>query len=127
MEPLRGDDSDELGRYKAVLEQCGRFGGLVKWKQQAAETLREHLSNHTQRSIEILLHAHRNEVDQTEESRPEYRDRYRYHYDFRIPIDGQRVYIETVFEPGATEDDASIRVVRIKPVNPGEPWGTRTP
>jgi len=124
MPPLR--DARELLRYKAILEESRRFGGYIQWKRQAAETVREQLSNYTQRAIEQLIYEHREEVDQTPEHRTEYRDFYRYHYDFRIPINGQIVYIETIFEPGATDDDSTIEVVRIKPANPDEPWNTTT-
>ncbi len=71
MPPLA--DVEELSRYKAVLAEAGRFGEYIKWKREAAETVREHLSNHTPRGIELLISKHREEVDQTKEDRPEYR------------------------------------------------------
>lgn len=125
MPPLRDEASCELAKYKTVLEQAGRFADFVKWKREAAETVREHLSNCTQRGIEMLLSEHREEVDQTRETRPDHRTRYAYHYDFRIVIRGQSVYIETVFEPGATDEHSSIRIVRVKPAKPGDPWGKK--
>jgi hypothetical protein len=61
------------------------------------------------------MYEHRGQVRQTKENRPEYRDRYQYHYDFLIPIDGVVIYIETVFEPGVSDDASKIRVVSIHP------------
>jgi hypothetical protein len=119
--------ASEVLRYRAVLEESGRFQGFIKWKREAAEAVREYLSNHTLRAIEILISEHRDEVDQTEENRPDYCDLYPYHYDFRIPINGELIYIETVFEPGITEDDSSIRIVRVKPANPDRPWISTKP
>ena len=113
MPPLR--EPAEFDRYKAVLEESGRFRGCIQWKQIAAEWVREHLDAHTQKSVEWLMYEHRGDVYQAKESRPEYRDRYSYHYDFLIPIDGRVIYIETVFEPGVSDDAARIRVVSIHP------------
>jgi hypothetical protein len=35
------------------------------------------------------------EIDQVAETREDYRNRYPYHYDFRLPIAGRLIYIET--------------------------------
>ena len=81
----------------------------------AAEWLRCNLEGETQKSIGKLMYEHRDEVDQTPETREDYRSLYSYHYDFRIPINGRLIYIETVLESEATASDSRILVVNIKP------------
>ncbi len=61
------------------------------------------------------MYEHREKVQQTPETREGYRERYRFHYDFRLLIDTQRIYIETAFDCGATESDSTIWLVNIKP------------
>ena len=117
MPPLR--DDAELGRYKGVLKEW-KFTGVIQFRRRAAEWIRDNLANHTQKSVGRLMHEHREEVDQTPETREEYRDFYPYHYDFRIPIDGRLIYIETVFEPGATDADSTIWIFNMKPAKEGE-------
>jgi hypothetical protein len=107
-------DAEELKRFQGLLREW-KFAGFIQWKRRAAEWLRENLSNRTQQGIGQLIYEHRGEVQQTAEIREDYRDRYRFHYDFRLFIDGQRVYIETAFDCGATESDSTIWVVNIKP------------
>ena len=111
MPPL--GDQDELERYKAVLVEAVRFGNLVQWKLRASAWVARDLSNHTQKSIVELMYECRGEVRQKSETRSEYRDRYPFHYDFVIPIGRLSVFIETVFEPGATDEDSKIRIVSI--------------
>jgi hypothetical protein len=47
-------------------------------------------------------------IDQTRETRPEWNDR-PFHYDFRLVIDGRRVYIETIL----VDDDPTDPYVHI--------------
>ena len=47
-------------------------------------------------------------IDQTPETRPEWNDR-PFHYDFRLVIDGWRVYIETIL----VDDDPTDPTVHI--------------
>jgi hypothetical protein len=110
MTPL--SDGDMLAKYKEVLADW-KFSGFIQWKPRAAEALRKHLPGYTQKAIAELMYKLRDAVDQTPETRDEYRHRYSHHYDFRIPVGGQRVYIETVLD--YAEDDATVTVVNIKP------------
>jgi hypothetical protein len=107
-------DAEELDQYRGLLKEW-RFTGFIQWKRRAAEWLRENLSNHTQQGIGQLMYEHRQEVQQTPETREEYRERYRFHYDFRLLIGAQQIYIETAFDRGATDSDSTIWVVNIKP------------
>jgi len=106
MLPLSG--ADELGRYKDVLKDW-KFTGYINWDPRPAEWLRETLGELSQKAVGQLMYEHCDEVDQTVENRPEWRDDYAYHYDFRLLIGGQKIYIETVLE-----DDYTIRVADIK-------------
>jgi hypothetical protein len=110
MPPLT--DEETLAKYKEVLADW-KFSGFVQWKPRAAEELQRHLRGYTQKAIAELMYKHRDAVDQTPETRDEYRHRYSHHYDFRIGIGGQRIYIETVLD--YAEDDSTIVVVNIKP------------
>ena len=108
-------DAEELERYRGLLKEW-KFTGFIQWKRRAAEWLRDNLGNHLpQQGIGQLMYEHREEVQQTPETREEYRHRYRFHYDFRLCIDTRRIYIETAFHCGATESDSTIWVVNIKP------------
>jgi hypothetical protein len=110
MPPL--SDAEMLAKYIEVLAEW-RFSGYVVWKPQASEELREHLRGYTQKAIAELMYKHRDAVDQTPETREEYRLLYRHHYDFRIDVGGRRIYIETKFD--YAENDSTITVVRLKP------------
>ena len=81
MPPLR--DAEMLAKYKEVLADWS-FSGFIRWKPLAAEWLRKHLRGYTQKAIAELMYVHRDEVDQTSETREGYRDCYTHHYDFRI-------------------------------------------
>lgn len=50
-------------------------------------------------------------VDQQPETREPWCERYDYHYDLRIRMEGKLVYVETVFPDW--EDDPSVLVVNV--------------
>jgi hypothetical protein len=90
-----------------IAEALGEWNceGFVVWKRSAAEWVLGNLDGHTPRSVARLLHEHvasGGEVDQVRERRHEYASRYEFHYDFRIDIDGRRVYIETTLDNTST-------------------------
>jgi hypothetical protein len=111
MPPLR--DEEHLDAYKKVLAEW-QFTGYIVFEKNPSEWIRENLSNCTQRDMARLMFEHRDEVDQTKETREPYRNEYSHHYDFRIRIGDMRVYIETVLDY-YDDDDSTIRVVRVKP------------
>lgn len=112
MPPL--GSAEEFERYRAVLEESARFSGCFMWKQPAAVWVGENLDCHkTQKAVERLIYEHRNEIRQREETRPEFRQVYQFFYTLVIHIDGMEVFIETVFEPGATSDQDMIRIVSV--------------
>jgi hypothetical protein len=106
-------DPDAFERYKIILSYW-TFRGYIQWKRVAREWLDKELPNYTAEAIHELMHNHvaaGGAVDQVIETRPEY-VAYRFHYDFRLPISGRRVYIETVFIED-DDPDPTIRVVSI--------------
>ena len=87
-------------------------GGYVVWKKLPAEWLRKNLGSQTQLSVvqEMLKHLRNgDEIDQVVERRERHRDENRFHFDFRIRIDGLDVYIETVLNE--FKADASVVIV----------------
>ena len=55
------------------------------------------------------------EIEEVVETRPQWRDRYEYHYDLRMPIYGKIVYIETRlnYRLPVVADESWILVVNI--------------
>jgi hypothetical protein len=72
--------------------------GFIQWKRLPAEWMRKNLEGFTQKDVGRMMHEHvavGGEIDQVKETREEYRHLHQYHYDFRIPIAGRLIYIET--------------------------------
>lgn len=72
--------------------------GFIQWKPLPSAWLRKNLENLSQKAIGQRMWQHLadgGEIDQVVETREDYRVRYQYHYDFRIPIAGRLIYIET--------------------------------
>jgi hypothetical protein len=97
MPPLR--DADTVAKFRISFEE--RTSGAVSWKRVPAEWVRKNLDGLTQEAINCLILQHiqdGQEIDQVIETREGYRERYQYHYDFRIIVSGKLVYIETVLD-----------------------------
>jgi hypothetical protein len=108
MAPLQ--DPVLLARFRSALANW-RVTGYVVWKDIALEWLRSHLEGTEPRQIALLMHQHVTAggvIDQIAEHRPEWSD-YDFHYDFRLPIAGRLIYIETVL----VDDDPSDPILRI--------------
>lgn len=106
-------DPAAFALYKLTLSHW-RFRGYIVWKQVAREWLDRELADYTAEMVHELMYNHvaaGGDVDQVVERRPEY-VAYRFHYDFRLPISGRRIYIETVLVED-DEPDPTIRVVSI--------------
>ncbi len=103
-------DSNLLALFREALSEW-RAEGFVVWKRLPAEWLRKELAGQTQKSIAKLLHEHLKagrEIDQVRERRERYRDRYEFHFDFRLTIDERRVYLETVLDESRTGPTITI-------------------
>jgi hypothetical protein len=88
--------------------------GYVVWKKRPTKWLEANIEGHTAKSVAKLMYEHvrgGGKVDQTLERRLEYASAYEFHYDFRFPIDGRRIYIETVLDE--TKTGPTITVVNM--------------
>lgn len=97
-------DPTLLAHFREAIGEW-RCDGFVIWKRQAAQQLRDLLDSHTQKSIAKLMYEHVKAgglIDQVRERRPEYAGRHEYHFDFRLNIDGQLVYLETTLDLTST-------------------------
>ena len=98
MAPL--SDPELLARFVEALKEWN-CDGFIQWKRLPAEWLRKNLDGYTRKAISRLMCDHvvnGGAIDQVTETREDYRNLYPYHYDFRIPIAGRLVYIETRFD-----------------------------
>jgi hypothetical protein len=112
MPPLR--DADTVAKFRISFEE--RTSGGVSWKRVPAEWVRKNLDGLTQEAINCLMQKHIEdglEIDQVVETREAYRDRYQFHYDFRIVISGRLIYIETVLDE--TKMGPIVAVVSVHP------------
>ena len=105
-------DEEALAAYQKVLAEW-RYTGYIVFDPKPQEWIRENLTNCSSKEIGRLMFVHCDEVDQTKETREEYRDFYDHHYDFRLHIGNRLIYVETVLDYDG--DDSTIRVVRVKP------------
>ena len=88
--------------------------GYITWKSVARAWVEANLEGMTTRAIGEDLFRYveaGGPIDQVRESRPEWSEQ-RFHYDFRIPIAGRLVYIETILVEDDPEDP-TIHVVSI--------------
>ena len=112
MPPLR--DPDTLSKFLEALKEWN-CDGYIQWKRRPAEWLRKNLQSCSQKAIGQAMYDHvvnGGEIDQVKENYEGYRDTHPYHYDFRIPIDGRLIYVETVFDE--TKMGPTITIVNIK-------------
>jgi hypothetical protein len=110
-------DPAALARYRRLLIELSHVTGYVQWRKGALERLSRHLPNVGVRLIHELMQRHAEgggKIDQVAETRPEYTG-WKFHYDLRLPISGQRIYIETVFDDCEDLDRCTIYVVNIHP------------
>ena len=107
---VRLEDADILELFEQALSEWN-CDGFVVWKKRPAEWLEESIEGHSAKSVAKLMYEHflsGGKIDQTRERREEYASSYEFHYDFRFPIDGRRVYIETVLDETRTGPTITI-------------------
>lgn len=76
-------------------------GGFIVWKKVPEEWLEKEIEGYTSKLIGKLMYEYfldGGKIDQVEETREPYKDLYDFHYDFRFPINGRKIYIETVMD-----------------------------
>jgi hypothetical protein len=114
MAPLK--DLDVLAKFRHALREWN-CTGYITWKSVAREWVEENLDGVTTRAIGEEMFRHFSvggDIDKIEESRAEWSD-CRYHYDFRVAIEGRLLYIETLLIDDE-RDDPTIHVVSIHDV-----------
>lgn len=108
MPPLT--DLQILACIKQVLQNW-RVTDYVTWKDVARDWVGQHLEQVSLREIARILYEHVQNsgvIDQVRERRPEWSDR-DFHYDYRVPIGGRLIYIETVL----VDDDPTDPTIHI--------------
>jgi hypothetical protein len=73
----------------------------VDWKPVPLEWVRDNLEGQTRRSIQLAMLDHLKNggtVNRKPETRPEYRNRFEWFFEFKLVIDGQRIYIEATLD-----------------------------
>ena len=114
MPPLT--NAELLAKFRHALREWN-CTGYITWKRVAREWVEKNLEGFTTRAIGEEMYRHAmtgGEIDHVKESREEWSDR-RFHYDFRIPVEGRLLYIETVLIED-NPDDPMIHVVSIHDV-----------
>ena len=86
--------------------------------EQAHRWIRRELDNMTVKEIGHLMYefvAAGGEIDEVPEMRPEWRDRYEFHYDLRVRIHDKSAYIETRlnYREPFVADESWILVVNV--------------
>ena len=110
----RLSDPGVLATFLEALKEWN-CDGYIQWNRRAAEWLRRNLDGWSQKAVGQAMHDHvvsGGEIDQAKENYEGYRDAHPYHYDFRIPIAGRPLYIETVIDD--TSMGPTITIVNIK-------------
>jgi hypothetical protein len=90
-------DPQILAMFVAVLQEWN-CTGYVTAKELVINWIAQNLAGLRLRDVAKLMHDHvqaGGAIDQVRERRPEYNDR-DFHYDFRLPIAGRLIYIETI-------------------------------
>ena len=106
----RLEDERILELFKTALAEWN-CEGFVVWKRRPSEWLDGNMEGHTTRSVSRLIWDHvrsGREIDQVRERRLECANFREFHYDFRLAIDGRKIYIETVLDETRTGPTITI-------------------
>jgi len=102
-----------LAKFRHALSEWN-CAGYITWKRIAQAWVERNLEGYTTRAVgeEMFRHVESGGgIDQVRETRPEWSER-RFHYDFRLPLGGRLIYVETVLMDDDPEDP-TIHVVSI--------------
>jgi hypothetical protein len=102
MPPLSDQVTIELFREALREWSCD---GFVVWKDVPRMWLARNFEGCSQKRIARLMHEHIERggvIDQQPETREVHRDKHRFHFDFRLDVDGRMMYIETTLDRTAT-------------------------
>ncbi|PHQ34370.1 hypothetical protein [Rhodopirellula bahusiensis] len=107
---------EDPGRLAAFREALGEWncGGFIVWKKRPSEWLEKNLEGYSTELVGKLMcdfELAGGEIDETVETRPDYKNMYEFHHDFRFEINGRKIYIETVLD--ITRTGPTITVVNM--------------
>lgn len=117
MPPL--SDPDRLAAYMDALGNWNVTDFIqFELTDEAYRWIRRELVEVTLKDIGRLMFEHVDaggKIDEVRETRPEWSDAYEFHYDFRLPIYGKAVYIETRlhYRLPVVADESWILVVNV--------------
>lgn len=112
-------DSSTLTAIKYALSHWDGHGD-VQWKELPLRWIRDNLET-SAREIARLMHLHveaGKPIDQVVERREEWRTLFPFHYDFRMEIEGQCRYIETVLNSESRMQPPHLLIVNMHNCNP---------
>ncbi len=92
----------------------GKIAFSTPSKEVARQWIAENLAGMNLKAVAKALHdflAGGGVIDQVKETRPEW-SRWPYHYDFRLMLDGRRIYVETILQDD-DPNDPTIEIVSI--------------
>lgn len=98
------EDQRYLGLFEEALSDWN-FDGYIVWKRRPTEWLEEEIEGFTTKAVGKLMYEHfknGGKIDQVKETRHPYDGMYEFHFDFRFPINGRKIYIETVLDETST-------------------------
>ena len=109
-------DATSLKAYRNALANWP-FTDFIRWTEKALTDLRRKLEGFSAKEIGRAMHEYveaGGEIDAVAETRPEWSE-HRFHYDLRLNIEGQPIYLETrlFFTNAADPDDPWIHVVSL--------------
>ncbi len=105
-----------LAQFRTVLANWN-FTGYVTAKDSALDWIKANLVGLTIKNLANAMNFHLaagGSIDQVRENREEWSN-WPFHYDFRIPLGGRHVYIETILQDD-DPNDPTIHIVSIHDV-----------
>ncbi len=101
---VRLEDARLIELFEEALSEWN-CDGFIVWKKVPEEWLEKEIEGYNTKSIGKLMYEYFQDggkIDQVKETRHEYTGLYEFHFDFRFPIDGRKIYIETVLDETRT-------------------------
>lgn len=102
-----------LDTFREALNEWN-CGGYIVWRKLASEWLEKNIAGYSTELVGKLMCDFvlaGGEIDETKETRPDYKNKYEFHHDFPFVIDGRKIYIETVLD--VTKTGPTITVVNM--------------
>lgn len=107
-------DPEILGKFESALQNWA-CPDDIKWTETALENLGRELECAVD-DVNEAMHRHllaNKEIDQQVETRSTWKDEHEFHYDFRMVIRGEEVYVETRLREESRIHDPFVWVVNV--------------